>query len=227
MKKLMALLLAVGVTASVAGAGEVLSRNAVGYVKIDVQGGEGVDNLYLVSVPFQSLDGEPMLISEVFDAVPNGTTLSVWDDVSQVYIGYSKSSRGAWLGEAATATIETGEGVFVRIPADEAPLSLVVMGEVPDSDAVMGRLPGLTLSSIPFPVQIPLVDTVMADELPNESSISVWDADAQEYIAYSKSARGAWLGDALTAELLPGQAFFIRSDAASQSWTEVKPYTWP
>ena len=227
MKKLIALMLAFGVTAGIAHAQtQVLSQNAVGYVKQEIEEGK----LYLVTNPFLNLDspsGEHLLV-EMLDAVPNNTIVSIWDNAAQTYINYARGARGAWLGDAPTATLEPGEAFFLRIPEGTGSADLFLMGEVPSDDEVnQGRVPGLTFLGFPYPAQVMFTNTSMAINVPNNTIVSIWDAVNSTYINYAKGARGAWLGDAPTAVIQPGQAFIVRSSEAGNDWDEVKPYTWP
>jgi hypothetical protein len=73
-----------------------------------------------------------------------------------------------------------------------------------------------------------LTSTVMAASVPAGSVISVWNPAINNYNIYLKNNRGAWVGDALTAVLQPGQGLVINSTSTlGQTWYETKPYTWP
>jgi hypothetical protein len=230
MKKVTALLLGTLIASSAAFAqtNAVLSRNAVGYVKIPLQS----NKLYLVSNPFFSLQAGPQLVSNVFAAVPPGTTISVWNEANQQYQIYLRNTRGVWSGAAATATIARADGAFIATPATNAPVDLFLMGEVPDRftapSNLVQRTPGITMLGHPYPVSVLLTSTVMAASVPAGSVISVWNPAINNYNIYLKNNRGAWVGDALTAVLQPGQGLVINSTSTlGQTWYETKPYTWP
>lgn len=229
MKKVTALLLGTLIASSAAFAqtNAVLSRNAVGYIKIPLES----NKLYLVSNPFVNLQAGPQLVSNVFAAVPPGTTISVWNEAGQVYDNYLRNSRGAWVGAAATAQLARADGVFVRMPTTNAPVDLFLMGEVPDRftapSNLVQRVPGISMVGYPYPVTMRLTNTVLANAVPNGSTISIWNPAANAYNNYLKNSRGAWVGDALTVDLQPGVAMVIRATNAANSWYESKPYTWP
>ncbi len=229
MKKITALLLGSLIVSSAAFAqtNAVLSRNAVGYIKIPLQS----NRLYLVSNPFVNLQAGPQLVSNVFAAVPPGTTVSVWNEAGQIYDNYLRNTRGAWVGAAATAQLARADGVFIRMPATNAPVDLFLMGEVPDRftapSNLVQRVPGISMVGYPYPVTTRLTNTVMANAVPNGSTISIWNPAANAYNNYLKNSRGAWVGDALTVDLQPGVAMVIRATNAANSWFESKPYTWP
>lgn len=230
MKKLTAILLGtlIASSAALAQTNQVLSRNAVGYVKVNLQS----NKLYLVTNPFVNLDGsgDPRL-TNVFSAVPGGTIISIWNEGDNTYDNYSRSARGAWLGSATTAQVKRADGVFIRMPTTNAPVDLFLMGEVPDRftapSSFVSRVPGLAMVGLPYPVSIRLTNTVMAQQVPNGTIVSVWNTASNQYDNYSKSARGAWLAEAQTAMIQPGQGLVIRATNAANSWYETKPYTWP
>jgi len=229
MKKLTAILLGtlIASSAALAQTNQVLSRNAVGYVKVNLQS----NKLYLVTNPFVNLDGvgDPKL-TNVFSVLPGGTTVSIWNEADNQYDNYSRSSRGAWLDKAVTAQVRRADGIFIRYPKTNA-VDLFLMGEVPDRftfpSNFVARVPGISMVGLPYPVSIRLTNTVMAQQVPGGTTISIWNPETTQYVNYSKSARGAWLADAVTAMIQPGQGMVIRSTNAANSWYENKPYTWP
>lgn len=229
MKKLTAILVGalIASSAALAQTNQVLSRNAVGYVKVNLQSGK----LYLVSNPFVNLDGvgDPKL-TNVFAVVPGGTIISIWNEGSSSYDNYTRSTRGAWLGTAPTATVKRADGIFIRYPVTNA-VDLYLMGEVPDRftapSSFVARVPGIAMVGLPYPVTIRLTNTVMAQQVPNGTIISIWNSASNKYDNYTKSARGAWLAEAQTADLNPGIGMVIRASNAASSWYERKPYTWP
>lgn len=230
MKKLLVAALGLAVaTSAFAQTNQVLSRNAVGYIKTTTE----PNKIYLLSAPFVNIvDGtDKHSLTNLLAGVPNGTIVSAWDDAAQTYVSYSKSARGVWLGDAPTSKVVRGASFFVKIPATAGTNDLYIMGEVPDATTAptttQSRAAGITFSSHPYPVAVSLTGTAFAVAAPNNTIVSVWDSGAQAYVSYSKSARGVWLGDAPTATVAAGQGLIIKSAAAASNWTETKPYTWP
>ena len=228
MKKILATLLAVSMTAGIVNAQQVLSRNAVGYVKVDIES----NKLYFVGVPFINMaDGSDMhRITNVFAGLPPLSIVSIWNPVDQVFDSFGRNSRGTWGTAAETAEISRLQGAFLRLPADNPPTNIFLMGEVPDSTTAptqaMERFSGLTAVIYPYPAQVRMTNTALGINLPALGIISIWDSGTQEYISVGKSSRGVWGSDADTLDLLPGQAVFLRTSVAG-TWDEVKPYTWP
>ena len=226
MKKATAIILGTLIASSAALAQtNVLSRNAVGYIKVPVES----NKLYLVSNPFVPLDASGDVVTNMLAAVPNSTVVSVWDEASQAYINYSRSARGAWSANA-TSRIARSDAFFIRMPS-VGTSTIFLMGEVPDRftapTTTQSRVSGITMLGFPYPVQTSFTGTPMAISAPNSSVISIWDPNLNTYVNYSKSARGAWDAGAQAAVVQPGQGFVIRSTAAGGNFSTVKPYTWP
>ena len=226
MKKLLALTVAVGMFAGVANAAEVLSQNAVGYVKVEIEGGK----LYLISNPFvglENVDGTHSL-TNMLDVVPNETVVSIWDAAAQTYNNFSRDFFGGWDSAAQTTTVSRADAMFIRVPAGAPADELILMGEVPDAeDTPQARLPGITFVGYPYPATTGFTDTELAINVPNETVVSAWDPDAGTYINFSKDFFGGWDSAAQAAEVEAGQAFVVRSPEPMTDWDEVKPYTWP
>ena len=114
MKKLMSLV-ALAVVASVvaASAQEVLSANAVGYVKRAVPAGK----LQIVSVPFDNIANEDGTYkfgeTQIANDLPQGSSVMFWDTATQGWSGGMKSSKG-WNKAQADKVLSAGEGFFVK-----------------------------------------------------------------------------------------------------------------
>lgn len=230
MKKILIAALGMAVaTSAFAQTNQVLSRNAVGYIKTTTE----PSKLYLLSAPFVNIaDGtDNHSLTNLLAGVPNGTSVSAWDDTAQSYINYGKSGRGVWDLVAQTSKVARGASFFVRIPAGAGTNDVYIMGEVPDATTAptttQSRAAGITFSSHPYPVAVSFTGTAFAVAAPNGTAVSLWDSASQSYINYGKSGRGVWDLGAQAATLPAGQGLLIRSAAAGNNWTEVKPYTWP
>lgn len=230
MKKLLVAALGLAVaTSAFAQTNQVLSRNAVGYIKTTTK----PNSLYLLSAPFVNIaDGtDKHSLTNLLAGVPNGTIVSAWDDAAQGYVSYTKSGRGVWGASAQTSKIARGSAFFVRIPAGAGTNDVYIMGEVPDATTAptttQSRVAGLSFSAHPYPVAVSFTGTAFAVAAPNGTIVSAWDATSQSYNSYTKSGRGVWGANAQTSTVAAGQGMIIRSGAAGNNWTEVKPYTWP
>ena len=227
MKKLIALMLAFGVTAGIAHAQtQVLSQNAVGYVKTEVPAG----GIAFVGMPFEELVEDGNLFGNALgDQLPIGTTVNWFDPVSQTFDSSTKSAKG-WSGGGADRPLVRGEGFFLTHQAVDD-VEVFLMGEVPDTaEELITILGGGALQALSFayPAEIEFLDTELADVLATGDTVFFWSTDTQSYQSTTKSAKG-WSG-ATGLVMQPGGAFFVQRDVGnvgSVDWTEAKPYTWP
>ncbi len=118
MKKLMSLV-ALAVVGSVvaASAQEVLSANAVGYVKRTIPAGK----LQIVSVPFDNIASEDGTYkfgeTQVANDLPQGSSVMFWNTESQGWSGGAKGAKG-WNAAQANKVVSAGEGFFVKTAAE-------------------------------------------------------------------------------------------------------------
>lgn len=233
---------------------QVVSRNAVGYVRLDVPAG----GLNLAAIPFFEVgDDGQHTVGEIFGGQLNaGFSFSAadnilkWDKSNQNYIIFWKSAIGGqWRqfpeGTETTNTINPGEAFFIssRAVTDQV---VYMMGEVPDANTVPGGnasvegVEGLTMMSYAFPTEVAVTNTSLDDTAAKGFSFSAadnilaWDVTNQSYVIYWVSQiSGSWRkfpeGTDTTDTFKPGQGIFYsrRPGQGSFTWTEAKPYTWP
>ena len=226
MKKLMSLV-ALAVVGSVvaASAQEVLSANAVGYVKRTIPAGK----LQIVSVPFDNIasdEGYKFGETQIANDLPQGSQVMFWDDVAQSWSAGGKGAKG-WNAAQANHVLAVGEAFFVRNNS-AADLEVTAAGEVP-SDATLKRAyagsSALSIVAAPYPVDVKFGDTELANQLPQGSQVMFWDDVAQSWSAGGKGAKG-WNAAQANKIVAAGEGFFIKT-ATEGSWEAVKPYTWP
>jgi hypothetical protein len=225
MNKILAGILAVSMTAGIVSAQDpVLSRNAVGYIKVQAQEG----NLYLLRNDFESVDGTPMTVANVLGTqVPINTVVTLYNEENQVYLpGISRGVFG-WP-PAASNLLERGKAFFVRMPP-AAGAEIVIMGEVPSDDESLSLVPGLNMAGFPFPVSQSFTSTVLAAVLPINSTLTTWDAENQVWRAGITKGVFGWSVAANNLVLNPGEGYFVRIPSTSSpiEFNEVKPYVWP
>ena len=123
MKKILlasALVLAIAVSAAVAQ--EVLSQNAVGYIKVNLPAGKFVS----VAQPLNNMGkaenkfGETSLAQEA----PVGTTVFFWSPEGQGWSGGVKAGgTKGWAGGQSNRVVQAGEGFFLKEAADKTTLT--------------------------------------------------------------------------------------------------------
>lgn len=225
MKKLMSLV-ALAVVGSVvaASAQEVLSANAVGYVKRTIPAGK----LQIVSVPFDNIASEDGTYkfgeTQIANDAPQGTSVMFWDAENQQWAVGSKGGKG-W-GSYANKALAVGEPFFLQSASDED-VEVTAAGEVP-SEAKLSRAyagsDNLSFVSYPYPVDVKFGDTELSGQLPVGASVMFWDADAQQWAVGSKGGKG-W-GAYATRDVEAGEGFFVKTTDEG-AWEVTKPYTWP
>ena len=221
---LMAAALIAGVVA--ASAQEVLSQNAVGYIKKTLPAGGKFVSL---SIPLDSMTNTNIVFGETSVAAeaPAGTVVYFWDPVQQSWLAGGKSTKG-W-GAFANRVIEPGEGFLMKSPpASTEPIDVTITGEVP-ADAMLSRgVPGgNAFGSLanPYPVDFTFGTSAVASNAPAGTVVYFWDAVQQSWLAGGKSTKG-W-GAFANREVPAGEGFLMRAPGGVLIWDLVKPYTWP
>ena len=227
MKKLMSLV-ALAVVGSVvaASAQEVLSANAVGYVKRTIPAG----GLQIVSIPFDNIASEDGTYkfgeTQVANDLPQGSRVMFWDDANQGWSGGNKTAKG-WAAAQANHVLVPGEAFFVRSSA-EGDTEVTAAGEVP-SDAKLSRAfnggSALSIVAAPYPVDVKFGDTEIANQLPQGARVMFWDDVNQGWSGGNKTAKG-WAAAQQNKIVAAGEGFFVRTSSEG-AWEAVKPYTWP
>jgi hypothetical protein len=116
MKKILlasALVLAIAVSAAVAQ--EVLSQNAVGYIKVTTPAGKFVS----VAQPLNNMGKAENKFGEtsIAQELPQGSTCIFWSPTSQGWSGGERRQRLAG-GRQSNKVIAAGEGFFIKSPKD-------------------------------------------------------------------------------------------------------------
>lgn len=228
MKKLMSLV-ALAVVASVvaASAQEVLSANAVGYVKRTVPAG---GKFQIVSIPFENIASDDGTYkfgdTQIAQDLPVGSEVMFWDDANQGWSGGNKGGTKGW-GNLANRKLAVGEAFFVKNNTD-ADLDVTAAGEVPSDSTLKRSYNGsssFTTVAAPYPVDVKFGDTEIAQQLPVGSEVMFWDAANQGWVGGNKGAAKGWATYA-NRSVAAGEGFFVKT-ASEGTWEAVKPYTWP
>jgi len=246
--------LALGGTVAFGQVTQVVSRNAVGYVKKTVL----TNNFELASLPFYEVGGDGVYrIPEVFGGQLNGgasfalsDNVMKFDPVANSYVIFWKNLSGQWRqvpeGVETTNTLAPGEAFFI-LNRKNTNQTVFLMGEVPDKFTVptytqsVNIIQGLQFASLGFPTEIAITDTTLSNNAQRGVSFALadnlitWEATTKQYRIYwlpSIPAGANWRkvpeGAATADTLKPGQGFFYNRRGASPFvWKEVKPYTWP
>jgi hypothetical protein len=236
MKKTLWIAIAGALAASViaASAQEVLSANAVGYIKKTLPAN---GKLIALSAPLNSMTESSIVFgrTSIAQEAPIGSVVYFWDPVSQVWAGGSKSALGGgrWAAAQSNKVIASGEAFFLKgNPADAVAREVTITGEVPDDAALSRAIPGnnaLGTIGNPFPVDFKFGDSDLARNASIGSVVYFWDEALQSWAGGSKSALGGgrWAAAQSNRIVLAAEGFFLKEAATVGSWTNSKPYTWP
>lgn len=229
MKKTLWIAIAVALVASViAASAQVLSANAVGYIKKTLPAG---GKLIALSAPLNSMTDTNIVFGDTSIAAeaPVGSVVYFWDEVLQVWSGGSKSGKG-WSGGESNRVIVPGEAFFLKgDPAAVSDVEVTITGEVPD-DAQLSRaiVGGAALGTVgnPYPVDFVFGESDVAINAAVGSVVYFWDEALQVWSGGAKSGKG-WSGGESNHVVLAAEGFFLKDAGAGTSWDENKPYTWP
>lgn len=230
MKKTLWIAMVGALAASVvaASAQEVLSANAVGYIKKTLPAS---GKLVAMSIPLNSMTETDIVFgrTSVAQEAPVGATVSFWDEGAQVWIGGGKSAKG-WAPGQSNKVVVPGEGFFLKgAPAATEPFDVTITGEVPSDTTLSRSIVGVNTLGIlanPYPVDFTFGNSDLAQQATVGSSVSFWDETAQVWIGGGKSAKG-WAPGQSNKVVAAGESFFLREVGDATTWNAAKPYTWP
>lgn len=202
----------------------VLSRNAVGYVRIETVR----SNFHFIANNFISIDNAPITVTNLIgNQVPIGSAVLVWDPSVQQYRFENRLITG-W--NPGTNRLNTGRGFWLKI-ADAAASNayqVYLMGEVPDKTtqptSTIPVTAGFNMLSVPYPVTVKFTNTTLAKSGAIGDAAILWNPVGKAYVFENRLITGWNPG---TNTLSPGQAFWYRKASGSTNWVETKPYTWP
>lgn len=228
MKKILlasALVLAIAVSAAVAQ--EVLSQNAVGYIKVPTIAGKFIS----VAQPLNNMGKAENKFGEtsIAQELPVGSTVFFWDSVAQNWSGGVKAGgTKGWAGGQSNRVIAAGEGFFIKSPTNG---EVTITGEVPDEAQLTRTIPGNgafgTLAN-PYPVDFKFGESDAAKNASVGSTVFFWDLVAQNWSGGVKAGgTKGWAGGQSNRVVQAGEGYFLKEAAAVTTVTTEKPYTWP
>ncbi|MGD9612335.1 MAG: hypothetical protein AB7V22_05465 [Kiritimatiellia bacterium] len=235
MKKTLWIAMVGALVASVvaASAQEVLSANAVGYIKKTLPPSGG---LVMMSIPLDSMTEASNVFgrTSVASEAPQNSTVFFWDEGGQIWSIGSKGTKG-WQPAQSNQVVIAGQSFFLKSPTNAVdPADVTITGEVPPTIAqpVLSRnVPGvgyLSTLANPYPVDFKFGESQLAQTAAQGSSVFFWDSVAQGWSIGSKGTKG-WQPAQSNQIVAAGDGFFLKSsNATSFAWSEpAAPYTWP
>ncbi|HOU59865.1 MAG TPA: hypothetical protein PK572_08975 [Kiritimatiellia bacterium] len=228
---LISAIVALTVIAAVAQELEVLSVNALGYIKKTLPPG---GKMICLNLPLDSMSEASNVFgrTSVAQELPNGSEVSFWNEDKQQWSTGKKSNKGVWLDAQSNRVIRVGEGFFVKSPTNSvAPIELTIAGEVPSAGTSTRNVSGISRLDVvgnPYPTSFKFGDSDLAKNAANGSEVSFWNEDKQQWSTGKKSNKGVWLDAQSNYVVKATEGFFLKtSNATAWVWTNAKPYTWP
>lgn len=224
MKKiLLASALAFALLASAAVAQEVLSQNAVGYIKVNLP----AEKFVSVAQPLNNMGKAENKFGEtsIAQEAPQGSLVYFWSPEGQVWGGGGKGAKG-WAAGQSNHVLAAGEGFFIKSPVDT---EVTITGEVPDEPSLTRVIPGgdaFGSLANPYPVDIKFGETDTAKNATQGSLAYFWSIDGQVWGGGGKGGKG-WAAGQSNMIVQAGEGFFLKEKAGVTSITTEKPYTWP
>ena len=234
MKKTLWIAMVGALAASVvaASAQEVLSANAVGYIKKTVPAG---GKIVAVSVPLDSMAEASNVFgrTSVAQEALAGSYVYFWNEAGQNWVGGPKRAGAlAWLPGQSNYVVKPGEGFFLKSPTNSVtPMDVTITGEVPSDVSRQKAIIGNNNNSIlanPFPTDFKFGESDLAKNATAGSYVYFWNEAGQNWVGGPKRVGAlAWLPGQSNYTVKAGEGFFLKEASTVNIWTAAKPYTWP
>ena len=225
MKKTLWIAIAGALVASViaASAQEVLSANAVGYIKKTLPAGA---KLISLSVPLNSMTEASIVFgrTSVASEAPVGSTVFFWTGTA--WSGGTKGSKG-WQAAESNKVLAAGEAFFLKGVAGDVDREVTITGEVPEDATLARAVTGggnLTALGNSYPVDMKFGTSSVASNASVGSTVFFWTGTA--WSGGTKGAKG-WQAAESNRVVLAAEGFFLKEIGSGWVWTNSKPYTWP
>ena len=231
MKKSLWIAMGAALVASVVAAlaQEVLSANAIGYIKRQLPAG---GQLITVAVPLYNMTAANNVFSNlsISAEVPTGSSASFWDPGQQKWVGGTKGTKG-WDANVKTQIVDSGEFFFIKGPATSTvPTQITIAGEVPTDATLVRAFTGssnLTAMANAYPADFVFTNSALATRATVGSEVSFWNVANQAGVGGTKKAKGGWDSNVATQLVTATSGFFLKEAGTVTTWTNTKPYTWP
>lgn len=206
------------------------SANAVGVIRKTLPGGKQM----LLSVPLDDAASTnaaiPFMELTFLSTLPNNSSANVWDPVNNEWISGVRT-RGKWVGAITNVALQAGQPIFI-LNGGASPVTITLVGEVPEDSSIPIALANANQMqgyANPYPVSFVFGTSALASNAVNNSSVSFWDVENNDWISGSKT-RGAWNTTVRSKTVAPAEGFLLvhgPTAASGGTWEVSKPYEWP
>lgn len=229
MKKIMLVMATVLVAGSyvLANSTTVTSVNVVGYYQVTIP----ANGAALITPILEPMNDAVGTIADLLgpDALPANTRAYIWDREIKDYVSATRGARGGWGGDDPNRIILRGDAVWIVPPASEQPTTVTIMGDVPGdynyaATTTVANISGTDAVGYAYPVSLNWTNSTLAQSLPNNSRLYIWDMDLQDYESFTKGARSGW-NTPESFEIPAGTGFWVTAPEVDfPDWDQVVPY---
>ena len=222
--------------------GEVYS-NMVGLYKVDLVMGRNIVSMPFVpfNTPIDDVLGDQLTGHPVSQWASDHVI--AWDPNLQTYeLAWYSTSQSKWVAWDTTNgdptfDINPDESYWIKI--NNTPKTLVLLGEVSESDRVINLVVGRNFVAPSFPKEMLLDDAGLLPSFTGHpvsqwasDKIEFWDEVAQTYVGVWYRAGQGWRQwDSMDNppvdpydKIVPGRGMWIKVNNAAFTWTATKPY---
>ena len=171
---------------------------------------------HLIRYDYEFPESSRTLNALIGQQVPPGSQFITMDVANQVYWPTITQDReGSW-GPRGTTTLARGVAYWLRIPPVGGLVTsnqyvVTMSGTTPTTNTTQTVQPSvINPLGYPYPVDRAWTSTAMATAIPNLSMVWFWDSAGGGLTMSQKSAKGAWMGLALTKQLQTGEGYFLQ-----------------
>ena len=234
MKKTLWIAIAGALAASViaASAQEVLSANAVGYIKKTLPAN---GKIIAVSMPLNSMTESTIVFgrTSIAQEAPPLSYVYFWNETLQQWqSGQKREGAKAWQPAQSNYVIKAGEAFFLKgAPADVLDREVTITGEVPDDPSLVRAIVGsgnIATMGNPYPVDFKFGESDVAKKATALSYVYFWNTGLQQWQSGQKrEGSKAWQPAQSNYVVMAAEGFFLKEIGSVNAWTNAKPYTWP
>ena len=215
-----------------ASAQEVLSANAVGYIKKTVPAG---GKFVTVAMPLDSMTETNIVFgrTSVAQEALVGSYVYFWNESLQAWGGGAKRAGVlGWQPAQSNYVVKPGEGFLLKSPTNSVDsMDVTITGEVPSDASLQRAIIGndhIGVLANAYPVDFKFGESDVAKNASVGSYVYFWNESLQAWGGGAKRVGVlGWQPAQSNYTVKAGEGFFLKEKSTVNVWTVAKPYTWP
>jgi hypothetical protein len=221
---------------------QVVSRNAVGYVKVEVAS----NGLALCTLNFNASDNTiaSIFTNQLMGGINFGFSDQVikWDPIARQYVKFWKNKNNLWLQYPETTVttniLKPGDAFWIK-NNHTSNQTVYLMGEVPDRISSptqeVNLVSNLNFVAYCYPIEIAITNLNLTQAKAGfnfgfADNLIKWDAISKQYVTFWRHSSG-WRQypqtSSTTNVIRPGEGMWYKRLSNAFVWIESKPYSWP